>query len=80
MASKIDAEDFSAFLGLLPKSWHGLPLRHALEVRHPSFACKAFIDLARNHGAAVVYAQGGSFRKSACARPISPTSQSWAQA
>lgn len=61
MASKkFDADDFAEFLGLLPKSWDGLPLRHALEVRHPSFACKAFTDLARNHGAAVVYAQGGN--------------------
>ena len=55
---KFDAGDFAAFLALLPTSWRGLPLRHALEVRHSSFACKAFWDLARSHGAAIVYAQG----------------------
>jgi uncharacterized protein YecE (DUF72 family) len=55
---KFDLEDFSAFLDLLPKSLDGLPLRHALEVRHPSFQCDAFTALARKHGAAIVYAEG----------------------
>jgi uncharacterized protein YecE (DUF72 family) len=32
------------------------PLRHAVEIRHPSFACKAFIDLLRHHNVAVVTA------------------------
>ena len=49
---KFDPEDFSAFLDLLPKSLDGLPLRHALEVRHPSFQCDAFTALSRKHGAA----------------------------
>lgn len=31
-----------------------LPLRHALEVRHASFDCAAFIDLARRHDVSVV--------------------------
>ena len=55
---KFDATDFAAFLSLLPKSWDGVRLRHAVEVRHPSFACDAFTELARRHGAAIVYAQG----------------------
>lgn len=55
---KFDAHDFAAFLALLPNSWDGQTLRHALEVRHPSFACEAFTRLARSHGAAIVYAQG----------------------
>ncbi len=55
---KFDADDFADFLGLLPKTWDGLRLRHALEVRHPSFACEAFTRLARSHGAAIVFAQG----------------------
>lgn len=59
MATKtFDPADFAAFLALLPRSWRGVPLRHALEVRHPSFACQAFEKLARSHGAAIVYAEG----------------------
>ena len=51
-----DAEDFAAWLALLPREVQGLPLAHALEVRHPSFATPAFVDLARAHGAAIVFA------------------------
>ncbi|HEX5512969.1 MAG TPA: DUF72 domain-containing protein [Gammaproteobacteria bacterium] len=32
------------------------PLRHAFEVRHPSFLCAEFIDLLRHHGAALAFA------------------------
>jgi uncharacterized protein YecE (DUF72 family) len=53
---KFDAQDFGAFLKLLPASVDGVPLRHALEVRHESFDDQAFFDLARQAGAAVVYA------------------------
>jgi len=53
---KFDAEDFGAFLKLLPASVDGVPLRHALEVRHESFDDPAFFDLAHAAGAAVVYA------------------------
>ncbi|WP_150291201.1 DUF72 domain-containing protein [Sphingobium estronivorans] len=51
-----DAADFGAFLKLLPASVGGVPLRHALEVRHESFDDPAFFDLARAAGAAVVFA------------------------
>ena len=53
---KFDAEDFDAFLKLLPDKVDGVPLRHALEVRHESFDDPAFFDLAGKAGAAVVYA------------------------
>jgi uncharacterized protein YecE (DUF72 family) len=53
---RFDAQDFGAFLDLLPASCEGLPLRHALEVRHESFACPEFVALARQHGMAVVFA------------------------
>lgn len=53
---KFDAEDFEGFLKLLPKEKDGLRLRHALEVRHPSFATQAFYDLAARYGVAIVYA------------------------
>lgn len=51
-----DPDDFAAFLKLLPDSVSGVPLRHALEVRHESFDCPAFLDLACDAGAAVVFA------------------------
>ncbi len=53
---KFDPEDFGAFLKLLPGSVDGVPLRHALEVRHESFDDPAFLQLARDAGAAVVLA------------------------
>lgn len=51
-----DPEDFAAFLALLPESHEGVRLRHAVEVRHPSFAVPDFVALARKHKVAVVYA------------------------
>ena len=53
---KFEADDFTAFLDLLPQKLDGQKLRHALEVRHESFRCPEFVDLARQHGAAIVYA------------------------
>lgn len=51
-----DADDFGAFLALLPARVDGLALRHAIEVRHGSFDCPEFLALARNAGVAVVLA------------------------
>jgi uncharacterized protein YecE (DUF72 family) len=53
---RFDADDFAAFLKLLPSSVDGLPIRHAVEVRHESFKNPDFIALAREHGVAVVTA------------------------
>ncbi|MGE4322249.1 MAG: DUF72 domain-containing protein [Sphingobium sp.] len=50
-----DPDDFRAFLALLPDRIDGLPLRHALEVRHDSFRDVAFLTMARDAGAAVVF-------------------------
>ncbi len=58
---KFDLEDFAGFLALLPREVKGLPLRHALEVRHPSFKDERFYDLARRHNAAVVFADDDTF-------------------
>lgn len=55
-SKKFDPEDVDAFLSLLPRQVEGLALRHALEVRHPSFADPRFVDLARRHGVAIVFA------------------------
>jgi uncharacterized protein YecE (DUF72 family) len=53
---RFDPADVDAFLGLLPKAVDGVTLKHAIEVRHPSFRDPAFVDLARKHNAAIVYA------------------------
>lgn len=53
---KFDPEDFAAFLALLPKRAEGRDIRHAVEVRHPSFAVAEFAALARDHGVAVITA------------------------
>lgn len=58
---KFDAEDCEAFLSLLPKSHDGIALRHALEVRHPSFAAPEFYKLAKKHGVAVVLTVGEDY-------------------
>ena len=53
---KFDPVDFEGFLKLLPKEKDGVRLRHALEVRNPSFDTPEFYDLAAKYGAAIVYA------------------------
>jgi len=53
---KFDPEDFEGFLKLLPREKDGLPLRHALEVRNPSFDTQQFYDLAARYGVAIVHA------------------------
>lgn len=58
---KFDPADIAAFLSLLPAQHGGIALRHALEVRHGSFAAPEFYDLARKHGVAIVSARGDGF-------------------
>jgi uncharacterized protein YecE (DUF72 family) len=56
-----DAADFGAFLSLLPRSIGSLPLRHAMEVRHPSFMSVDYLALARRHGVATVFADSDEY-------------------
>lgn len=58
---KFEATDFTGFLFLLPKTLNGLKLHHALEVRNESFAVPEFVELARKHGAAIVYAHHATY-------------------
>jgi uncharacterized protein YecE (DUF72 family) len=51
---RFDAADFDAFLQLLPKRIDGRAIRHAVEVRHPSFQHPEFVSLLSQHGVAVV--------------------------
>ena len=53
---KFDAADFGAFLALLPKQVGGLPLRHVVDVRHPTFRVPEYLALARSHRVATVFA------------------------
>jgi uncharacterized protein YecE (DUF72 family) len=62
MATKqFDPDDMRAFLQLLPSSVDGRKLRHALEVRHPSFQDDRFYDMARQHHVAIVFADSDEF-------------------
>lgn len=56
-----DADDIARFLDLLPTQINGLPLRHAIEPRHPSFRDDAFERLARERNVAVVFGDDDNF-------------------
>ena len=58
---KFDADDFAAFLSLLPATQDGIKLRHAIEVRHESFVDPVFYALARKANAAIVFADSHEF-------------------
>jgi uncharacterized protein YecE (DUF72 family) len=60
-AKKFDAADFEAFVKLLPREVDGLPLRHALDVRHESFRCAEYLDLARRHGVVNVFTESDEY-------------------
>ncbi|MFI4957844.1 MAG: DUF72 domain-containing protein [Lysobacterales bacterium] len=50
-----DADDLAAFLDALPRELNGQPLRHVLEVRHPSFLSTRYVELARAHRVPTVF-------------------------
>jgi uncharacterized protein YecE (DUF72 family) len=54
-------DDLEAFLRLLPREVQGRPLRHVLDVRHPSFACEEYLDLLARHGCTTVYTDSEKF-------------------
>jgi uncharacterized protein YecE (DUF72 family) len=58
---KFDPDDMAAFLKLLPASHAGLALRHAIQIRHESFACPEFIALCRAANVAIVYADSADY-------------------
>src|SRR5262249_14849898 len=47
--------DFGAFLALLPDELGRRPIRHVVEVRHPSFHTPEFLDLLRARGVTVAW-------------------------
>lgn len=62
---RFEPEDLAAFLGLLPDSIEGLPLRHAVELRHDSFNAPAIAAeaaaLAKARNVALVRAAGSDY-------------------
>jgi uncharacterized protein YecE (DUF72 family) len=56
-----DGDDFGAFLALLPPSVAGVPLRHVVDVRHPSFMCPVFLALMRKHKVATVFTDSDDY-------------------
>ena len=58
---QFDPKDFEAFLKLLPHSFEGHSIRHAVEVRHPSFQSPDFVAMMREHGVAIVTAGDSEF-------------------
>lgn len=60
-AKAFEPEDFEAFLALLPRAVDGRRLRHALDVRHASFATPAFLALARRYGCVPVCTDSEKF-------------------
>ena len=56
---RIERDDFTAFLELLPREVGGRRLRHVLDVRDPAFVDAGYIALARQHGMATVFTDSG---------------------
>ena len=50
-----DGDDLAAFLDLLPRELNGQPMRHVLEVRHPSFLDERYVELARSYRIPTVF-------------------------
>jgi uncharacterized protein YecE (DUF72 family) len=58
---RFDAADFDAFLQQLPAAVDGVPLRHAVEVRHDSFKTADYLALARRHRVATVFTDSDGY-------------------
>ena len=56
-----DAGDLAAFLDTLPRELDGLPLRHVLEVRHPSFLDERYVELARAQRVPTVFTDSPNY-------------------
>lgn len=56
-----EAEDFEAFLALLPKKAGSRTLQHVMDVRHPSFLCEAYRALAAKYRVSTVFTDAEKF-------------------
>ena len=58
---QFDAEDFEAFLQLLPKKEGSRTLRHVMDVRHESFITPEYKALAKKHKVSTVFTDADKF-------------------
>ncbi|OWK29029.1 DUF72 domain-containing protein [Sphingomonas mucosissima] len=58
---KFEEADFRAFLALLPREKDGVALRHAVQVRHESFAVPGFVEMCREAGVVIVYGASADY-------------------
>lgn len=58
---RFEPDDFRGFLALLPKIQDGVTLRHVVEPRHDSFRCPEFVEMARNAGVGIVFADSDDY-------------------
>lgn len=56
-----DAEDFEAFLALLPQTADGRRLRHVVDVRNEGFLSTDYLSLARRYRVATVFTAADNF-------------------
>lgn len=59
--TRLQREDFAAFVALLPATVEGRRMRHVLDVRDPAFVDADFIALARRHGMATVFTDSDEY-------------------
>jgi len=60
-SQRIDRDDFTAFVALLPAELDGRRMRHVLDVRDPAFVDDEYLALARRHGMATVFTDSAEF-------------------
>jgi len=58
---QFDAEDFEAFLALLPAKEGSHALRHVMDVRHPSFISPAYQALAKKYKVSTVFTDSDKY-------------------
>ncbi len=58
---QFDAEDFEAFLALLPKKAGSRALQHVMDVRHPSFITPDYRKLAKKYKVSTVFTDADKF-------------------
>jgi uncharacterized protein YecE (DUF72 family) len=59
--AQFNRDDLESFLKLLPREVQGRPLRHVMDVRHPSFESEEYLELLARHGATTVYTDSEKF-------------------
>jgi uncharacterized protein YecE (DUF72 family) len=58
---RFEPADFAAFLALLPREVENLPLRHVMDVRHPTFMTPEYLELARRYRVATVFCDSDEY-------------------